>query len=115
MKKYNLSAEFMKWEGTSENGTERDSFDYVIEFESEEEAKTRLESLIIDKLSSKSGLGYKLSNSKVSEFPLLQEQTSDLNTGEQASLSEQPEIFDPSLAPDPDSPEEGTQQDQITA
>jgi len=90
MKKYNLSAEFIKWEGTSETSSEADSFDYVIELESEEEAKVRLEALIIDKMSSKSGWSYKLVNSKVSEFPISEHKDLTLAIDAQPVITDQP-------------------------
>jgi hypothetical protein len=94
MKKYNLSAEFVKWEGTSETSSEADSFDYVIEFESEEEAKIRLEALIIDKMSSRPGWSFKLVDSKISEFPISDEKNITLLVDEQSTLSEQPSMTD---------------------
>ena len=103
MKKYNLSAEFVKWEGTSETSSETDSFDYVIEFESEEEAKIRLEALIIDKMSSMPGWGYKLVDSKISEFPISDEKNISLITDEQSSLNKQPILTDQTnLSPPPE-------------
>ena len=103
MKKYNLSAEFVKWEGTSETTSEADSFDYVIEFESEEEAKVRLEALIIDKMSSRPGWSFKLVDSKISEFPISEEKNITLLLNEQPSSSEQPGLTDPtSLVPPPE-------------
>ncbi len=115
MKKYNLSASFVKWEGTAETSTEQDSFDHVIEFESEDEAKVRLESLIIDKMSSKPGWRYKLVDSKISEFPLLQEQESTLIINEQTMLSEQPSISEEPQAPGIESQDENIPPDQVSA
>ncbi len=76
MKKFTLSADFIKWNSTDENSTEADSFGYVIDLESEEEARIRLDSLIIERMSSKPGWTYKLLTSSLAEFPISDEEDS---------------------------------------
>ena len=68
MKKYSLSAEFVRWEGTEESSSHPDSFMYIIELESDEEARVRLDTLIIERMASKPGWNYKLVNSGFVEF-----------------------------------------------
>lgn len=67
MKRYILSAEFLKWK-VDEPETQSDSMNYVVELVSDEEAKTRLESLIIERMSSKPGWTFELVNSSYAEF-----------------------------------------------
>src|SRR5688572_20415721 len=68
MKRFNLSAEFIRWEGDIDHSSEVDSFGYVLDLESEEEAQVRLNTLIIERMASKPGWSYKLLNSGYSEF-----------------------------------------------
>lgn len=97
MKKFTLSADFVKWDPADENSSEPDSFDYVIDLESEEEARVRLDALIIERMSSKPGWSYKLVNSSLGEFPV-----SDDAEGVKV-------IYDlPVLAPQNDAPDVST-------
>ena len=68
MKRYNLSAEFVRWEGRANLDDQVDSFEYVVDVESEDEAQARLETLIIERMSSKPGWTYKLISSRYAEF-----------------------------------------------
>lgn len=86
MKKYNLSAEFIRWEGTEENSGKPDSFVYIIELASDEEARVRLDSLIIERMASKPGWNYQLVKSSFSEF--LSSDTSDKLVEEQTTVNE---------------------------
>ena len=67
MKRYILSAEFIKWK-LDDPESQKDTMNYVVELVSDEEAKTRLESLIIERMSSKPGWTFELVNSSFAEF-----------------------------------------------
>lgn len=114
MKKYNLSAEFVKWQGTAESSTEKDAFDYVIEFDSEEEAKVRLESLIIDKMSSRPGWSYQLLDSKISPFPVTEVEESSLAINEQPSVSDEPEPSEQSNLPNTEILDNNTSPEEVS-
>lgn len=88
MKRYNLSADFIRWEGDADHYNEVDSFGYVIDLESEEEAQSRLNTLIIERMASKPGWSYKLLNSGYSEFEERDDRIESQSLYEQA-LSEQ--------------------------
>ncbi|MEO5907540.1 MAG: hypothetical protein ABIQ11_12490 [Saprospiraceae bacterium] len=82
MKRYNLSAEFVRWEANANLDDQVDSFEYVVEVDSEEEAQLRLETLIIERMASKPGWTYRLISSDVSEFSGAEQSSmplSDLN------------------------------------
>ena len=68
MKRYLLNAEFVRWKTTDRSESELDSMTYVMELESDEEAKTRLDTLVIERMSSKPGWSYMLLTSGYSEF-----------------------------------------------
>lgn len=68
MKRYNLSAEFVRWEAHANLDEQVDSFEYVVEVDSEEEAQQRLETLVIERMASRPGWTYKLISSHCSEF-----------------------------------------------
>lgn len=67
MKRYILSAEFIKRK-VDEPEPQKDAMNYVVELVSEEEAKTRLETLIIERMSSKPGWTFELVDSSYAEF-----------------------------------------------
>ena len=67
MKKYRLQAELVLWK-TAEIPVE-DFIDYIDEFECPDEAKVRLDSLIVMRMTSKNAYRYDLINAKVLELP----------------------------------------------
>ncbi len=120
MKRYNLSADFVRWEGDAEHANEIDSFNYVIELESKEEAEVRLNSLIIDRISSKPGWNYKVINSGLSEFPEIEQKNVSQSEYEQALLSDQLDSVDLSgaeqmILPDPDVQPDNPEPEQALA
>src|SRR5688572_29987024 len=68
MKRYVLNAEFVKWKTTDRSESDLDSMTYVMELESDDEAKTRLDTLVIERMSSKPGWSFMLLSSGFSEF-----------------------------------------------
>ena len=68
MKRYIINAEFIRWKSSKQQEVENDSFQYVVELETDEEAQTRLDSLIIERMSSKPGWNYVLKQSAFTEF-----------------------------------------------
>lgn len=95
MKKYNLSAEFIRWKGTDEDSGKPDSFVYIIELASDEEARVRLDSLIIERMASKPGWNYQLVRSGFSEF--LSSDTLDHAVEDQADSSETISLSDQAI------------------
>lgn len=68
MKRYVLNAEFLRWESSDKSESKKEVMTYVVELETDEEAQTRLDSLIIERMSSKTGWTYVLVNSSFAEF-----------------------------------------------
>lgn len=68
MKRYILSAEFSRWKVPDNSETLQETMTHIVELESEEEARTRLESMIIERMSSRPGWTYELLNSSYREF-----------------------------------------------
>ena len=68
MKKYRLQAEFKFWNGHNPEAAGEDFIDYTGDFECPEDARIRLQSLVIDRMSSRKGWHYKLVSSNVSEI-----------------------------------------------
>lgn len=88
MKRYDLSAQFVRWQGHSELLGEPDGFRYVLELESDDDASTRLDTLIIDRMASRPGWSYKLLNAGYSEFDQSQKNLSpELNLIETIELN----------------------------
>ena len=117
MKRYNLSAEFIRWEGDTDHSSEVDSFGYVMDLESEEEAQVRLNTLIIERMASKPGWSYKLLNSGYSEFQENESKIESQSIYEQALAEalpgdEQPAI-DESSSADPELQLESNESDQL--
>lgn len=68
MKRYILSAEFSRWKVSDQSETRQETMTNVVDLESEDEARTRLESMIIERMSSRPGWTYELLNSHYREF-----------------------------------------------
>jgi hypothetical protein len=68
MKRFILSAEFSRWKVPDNSEIHHETMTNVVELESEEEARTRLESMIIERMSSKPGWTYELLSSGYKEF-----------------------------------------------
>lgn len=63
-----MNAEFIRWKTSNQHVIEEDSIQYVVELETDEEAQTRLDSLIIERMSSKPGWSYVLKSASFREF-----------------------------------------------